>query len=547
MNSNNMNSNNMNSNNMNSNNMNSNNMNSNNMNNKSNDSNTINSNSKLNIITKCKYNNKDIISEEMEKYKYNLKKNKIKSNSIPPRNPKEKSKLHKNYKKHKKNSNSNSSSRSSSKLNDNIFLPKIKHKKGEEHKLDKKDHNTVDINKKKTTTTTTTINSNNNNASNNASNNYNNNNNNNNNNNDSNSNSNNDNNNNSDKYINKNIINNEEKEGSSDSVSNSEKKEISYFKWLAKEKKKKQEEEAKEKDSNRGETGKEGKKKENQINDVLNDEDNHIMLQPLSAFNLKQNEKKYVQDDFVVDKHPIGNGRTGLVFKAIIKRENKKVALKVMSKDTIVTLNIERQVLKEIIIQASLNHINILELVACFEDRTRLFLILELANGGSIRTKMKIKAQPLKEEQVALYVYQIADALSYLHSFNIIHRDLKPDNILIHYSNDSILHNKIYKYGVIKLADFGFSCQLKNKRQKRSTFCGTVDYMPPEIINQIPYDCNVDLWCLGIVIFELLVGFPPFTDDTQERIFDQIKELNFHFPKTVSIQAQELILKVNIK
>ncbi|CRG95319.1 serine/threonine protein kinase, putative [Plasmodium gallinaceum] len=321
---------------------------------------------------------------------------------------------------------------------------------------------------------------------------------------------------------------NSEKKNSNNS-SNNEKKEISYFEWLAKEKKKKEEEV--------------DRKNKSKINDTLNDEEENLMLQPLSAFNLRQNQKIYEQDDFIVDKHPIGNGRTGLVFKAIIKKENEKVALKVMAKDTILTLNIERQVLKEIIIQASLKHINILELIAYFEDKTRLFLILELANGGSVRNKMKLKSQPLKEEEVALYVYQIADALSYLHNFNIIHRDLKPDNILIHYS-DQYLDNKIYKYGIIKLADFGFSCQLKNKRQKRSTFCGTVDYMPPEIINQMPYDCNVDLWCLGIVIFELLVGFPPFTDDTQERIFNQIKELNFHFPKTVSLSAQELILKL---
>ncbi|SBS89776.1 serine/threonine protein kinase 6 [Plasmodium ovale curtisi] len=332
-----------------------------------------------------------------------------------------------------------------------------------------------------------------------------------------------------------------EREDTSSSLSNNEKKEMSYFEWLAMEKKKREEVGNAEGDIVSKTV--DGSEKKRMKEEILKDDEKQTMLHPLLAFNLKQNERIYEQDDFVVDKHPIGNGRTGLVFRAIIKKENEKVALKVMAKDTISTLNIERQVLKEIIIQASLNHINILELIAYFEDRTRLFLILELANGGSIRSKMKLKDKPLEEEQVALYVYQIADALSYLHNFNIIHRDLKPDNILIHYSHDHD-QNKIYKYGIIKLADFGFSCQLKNRRQKRSTFCGTVDYMPPEIINQVPYDCNVDLWCLGIVIFELLVGFPPFTDDTQERIFDQIKGLNFHFPKSFPLQARELILKL---
>ncbi|VUZ95452.1 aurora-related kinase 2, putative [Plasmodium vivax] len=367
---------------------------------------------------------------------------------------------------------------------------------------------------------------------------------------------------------------NSPRQESCSSASQRERKEISYFEWLAREKRKKEEamgtgeageagEAAASGDANVAnvanaanaanavnapdaeaspcEGGGEGE--QNPLSDALQDEHYHVMLQPLSAFNLKQNERSYEQEDFVVDKNPIGNGRTGLVFKAIIKKENEHVALKVMAKDTIVSLNIERQVLKEIIIQASLKHKNILQLIAYFEDRTRLFLILELANGGSIRNKMKADAHSLPEEQVALYVYQIADALAYLHKFNIIHRDLKPDNILLHHSEEH-KGQQIYKYGMVKIADFGFSCQLKNKRQKRSTFCGTVDYMPPEIINQIPYDCNVDLWCLGIVIFELLVGFPPFTDDTQERIFSQIKELNFHFPKAISLQARDLILKL---
>ncbi|ANQ07785.1 Serine/threonine protein kinase [Plasmodium coatneyi] len=351
------------------------------------------------------------------------------------------------------------------------------------------------------------------------------------------------------------LSDNSRRQDSSSSASQRERKEISYFEWLAREKRKKEE------GMNTGEgtaacdgastqrRSAEGEAipcevgEKNPLSDALQEEHYHLMLQPLSAFNLKQNERHFEQEDFIVDKNPIGNGRTGLVFKAIIKKENEYVALKVMAKDTIASLNIERQVLKEIIIQASLSHKNILQLIAYFEDRTRLFLILELANGGSIRNKMKSDAQPLVEEQVALYVYQIADALAYLHKFNIIHRDLKPDNILLHHS-DEYKGDHIYKYGVVKIADFGFSCQLKNKRQKRSTFCGTVDYMPPEIINQIPYDCNVDLWCLGIVIFELLVGFPPFTDDTQERIFSQIKELNFHFPKAISLQARDLILKL---
>ncbi|CAD2097490.1 serine/threonine protein kinase, putative [Plasmodium vinckei petteri] len=500
-------------------------------------------------------NNKDIISKEMEKYKYLMKKNKIKSNSIPPGNQKE---IEKNANKYDCRNNYRSRDDYGC---DNKYGRLSKH--GQIHYdnmlflKDKKGHCESDseypytVQEAQNQSCYINNNTNNNDSKNDESLEY--------------------------------LKDKDEKGSKNINTSNSfnngeEQKELSYFEWLAKEQEKKENEMDKKKKINKQDKlhreQTESERNEdgtlNNINDDANydkmgeneneegyeeedseddeESDTNAMLQPLLAFNLKQNERSYEQNDFIVDKHPIGNGRTGLVFKAIIRKENLQVALKVMAKETILSLKIERQVLKEIIIQSSLKHINILDLIAYFEDKTRLFLVLEIANGGSIRNKMKLKHDTFKEEQVALYVYQIADALSYLHNFNIIHRDLKPDNILIHYSDSDVYSDehasKIYKYGIIKIADFGFSCQLKNKRQKRSTFCGTVDYMPPEIINQIPYDCNADLWCLGIVIFELLVGFPPFTDNSQERVFEQIKEFDFHFPKTVSQMARELILRL---
>ncbi|SCM01417.1 serine/threonine protein kinase, putative [Plasmodium chabaudi adami] len=491
-------------------------------------------------------NNKDIISKEMEKYKYLMKKNKIKSNSIPPGNQKE---VEKNANKYDCRNNYRSRddygcdnkygrlSKNGQFHYDNMLF--LKDKKGH---CESDSEYPYTVQEAQNQSCYINNNTNNNDSKHDGSLEY--------------------------------LKDKDEKGSKNINTSNSlnngeEQKELSYFEWLAKEQERKENEMDKKKkvnkqenlhfeqtESERNDAANYDKMGDNENEEAYEEEDSeddeesdtNAMLQPLLAFNLKQNERSYEQNDFVVDKHPIGNGRTGLVFKAIIRKENLQVALKVMAKDTILSLKIERQVLKEIIIQSSLKHINILDLIAYFEDKTRLFLVLEIANGGSIRNKMKLKHDTFKEEQVALYVYQIADALSYLHNFNIIHRDLKPDNILIHYSDSDVYSDehasKIYKYGIIKIADFGFSCQLKNKRQKRSTFCGTVDYMPPEIINQIPYDCNADLWCLGIVIFELLVGFPPFTDNSQERVFEQIKEFDFHFPKTVSQMARELILRL---
>ncbi|CXI01199.1 serine/threonine protein kinase, putative [Plasmodium berghei] len=525
-----------------------------NINQSTNDTRKINeNNTNRNCNKKKNNNNKDIISKEMEKYKYLMKKNKIKSNSIPPGNQKE---IEKNANKYECRNNyrsrddygcNNKYGRlcKNKQINyDNMLF--LKGKKGKCESDNEYPYIVQEVQNQ-----SCYINNNNDIKNDDVL-----------------------------EYLKDKDENTSKNINTSNSLNNGEEqKELSYFEWLAKEQEKKENEmnrnqkinkqdklyhekteNERDEDSalNKGVLNKhndganydkmEDNEHEEEDSEDDKENDTNVMLQPLLAFNLKQNEKSYEQNDFIVDKHPIGNGRTGLVFKAIIRKENLQVALKVMAKDTILSLKIERQVLKEIIIQSSLKHINILDLIAYFEDKTRLFLVLEIANGGSIRNKMKLKHDTFKEEQVALYVYQIADALSYLHNFNIIHRDLKPDNILIHYSDSDVYSDenvsKIYKYGIIKIADFGFSCQLKNKRQKRSTFCGTVDYMPPEIINQIPYGCNADLWCLGIVIFELLVGFPPFTDNSQERIFEQIKEFDFHFPKTVSQMARELILRL---
>ena len=128
-----------------------------------------------------------------------------------------------------------------------------------------------------------------------------------------------------------------------------------------------------------------------------------------------------------------------------------------------------------------------------FYDDDKIYLILEWAPKGEVFTDLKANIS-YPEPKAAHIVAQVIDAFSYMHSKNVIHRDLKPENLL-----DC--------GGVIKLADFGWSVHTPSK--KRNTICGTPDYLPPEMIStphKVNYDYRVDIWCLGILTYEFVVG-----------------------------------------
>jgi len=141
------------------------------------------------------------------------------------------------------------------------------------------------------------------------------------------------------------------------------------------------------------------------------------------------------------------------------------------------------------------------------------------------------KEKILRETEAAGYVYQLCNALSYLHSKQIIHRDIKPENILIGV------------YGILKLADFGWSAE-STESNKRTTLCGTLDYLAPEMLNGIGYDEKIDLWCLGVFTYEMIVGKPPFDSPTQQDTIQLIKGNELSFPLNASSSARDLISRL---
>ncbi|CAF0996715.1 unnamed protein product [Adineta steineri] len=237
-------------------------------------------------------------------------------------------------------------------------------------------------------------------------------------------------------------------------------------------------------------------------------------------------QRQWTINDFEIGA-PLGRGRFGHVYCVREKKSKYIVALKAIIKDQISTPRLAKQLISEISIQSRLKHPNILRLYGFFHDEQRIFLLLEYAPGGELYRRMQ-KEKVLQENEAAGFVYQLCNALSYLHSKQIIHRDIKPENILIGV------------YGILKLADFGWSAE-SSEANKRTTLCGTLDYLAPEMLNGNGYDEKIDLWCLGVFTYEMIVGKPPFDSQTQQDTIRLIRTNDLSFPSHTSSHARDLI------
>ncbi|EPS38246.1 hypothetical protein H072_7982 [Dactylellina haptotyla CBS 200.50] len=225
---------------------------------------------------------------------------------------------------------------------------------------------------------------------------------------------------------------------------------------------------------------------------------------------------------------PLGKGKFGRVYLAKERKTGFLCALKVLHKSELQEGRVEVQLRREVEIQSNLRHPNILRFFGHFHDSKRVFLIIEYAAQGELY-KMLRKAGSFSEPRAASYIAQMASALSYLHKKHVIHRDIKPENILVG------------SHGEIKLSDFGWSVHAPTNR--RTTLCGTLDYLPPEMLREEPHGEKVDLWSLGVLMYEFLVGAAPFEDaprETQSRIV----RLRYQVPDFVSPEAKDLITRL---
>ena len=244
--------------------------------------------------------------------------------------------------------------------------------------------------------------------------------------------------------------------------------------------------------------------------------------------------KKFHLGMFEIGK-PLGKGKFGRVYLAKERTTGFVCALKVLHKSELQQGKVEKQLRREIEIQSNLRHPNILRLYGHFHDSKRVFLILEFAGKGELYKHLR-RENKFPEWKAAQYIAQMAAALKYLHKKHVMHRDIKPENILVGI------------HGEIKISDFGWSVHAPNNR--RNTMCGTLDYLPPEMIKpgsqENFYSEKVDLWSLGVLTYEFLVGEAPF-EDTPIQTQRRIARGEMTVPSFVSPEAKNLIHRVSLR
>ncbi len=229
-------------------------------------------------------------------------------------------------------------------------------------------------------------------------------------------------------------------------------------------------------------------------------------------------------DDFDLGS-TCGTGSFSRVRLARYTVTNEFVALKIVKKDAVMRLKQIQHVKSEKEILRGVSHPFVVNLHGTFKDPHRLYFILEYIPGGEFFSYIR-RMSRLPESSAVFYTSQIVLILEYLHSYRIAYRDLKPENLLL--SSD----------GYLKLTDFGFA---KVVRDYTYTLCGTPEYIAPEILLNQGHSTAVDWWSLGILVYEMLCGYPPFIAETTLGIYQKIVAGKLYLPRILSKDARSLI------
>ncbi|XP_067889245.1 cAMP-dependent protein kinase catalytic subunit PRKX isoform X2 [Heterodontus francisci] len=224
----------------------------------------------------------------------------------------------------------------------------------------------------------------------------------------------------------------------------------------------------------------------------------------------------------------VGTGTFGRVLLVKDKKTREYCALKVMSIPDVIRLKQEQHVHNEKSILTEIHHPFLIKLYWTHHDERFLYMLMEYVPGGELFSYLRNLGR-FNNSTGLFYSAEIVCAIEYLHAKDIVYRDLKPENILLD------------REGHIKLTDFGFAKKLVDRTW---TLCGTPEYLAPEVIQSKGHGRAVDWWALGVLMFEMLSGYPPFFDDNPFGIYQKILAGKLDFPRHLDFYVKDLIKKL---